>query len=267
MTWDPLLYRGAAWWYARYRHPYPQALFDLIAREIGLDGTGRLLDLGCGPGRMGIPLAPRFAEAVLVDPDPEMLAEAARAAAEARTANVRLVRGSDADLPGGLGTFRVVTMGQSFHWMDRERTARVLHAMVEPGGAVVLVGGRGGSAGEEEPPPADRAAAEVINRYLGPERRSGAGLWREPERRHEDILTEAGFGRPEDVEVPWDITWTVDSLVGHLYSTSYAARHLFGERVEEFEREARAAILAAEPSGSWFRPGRCYAVVCRRRPT
>ena len=71
------LFAGTAWHYARYRPGYPQALFDDLARQFRLDGTGRLLDLGCGTGQLTLPLAEHVAEAIGMDPEPEMLAEAA----------------------------------------------------------------------------------------------------------------------------------------------------------------------------------------------
>ena len=81
-TIDPLgrsrdsLFAGKAWHYARYRPGYPRALDDLV-QEFHLDGTGRLLDFGCGTGQLTLPLAEHVAEAVGMDREPEMLAEAA----------------------------------------------------------------------------------------------------------------------------------------------------------------------------------------------
>ena len=77
-VYDPTLYRGTAPYYARGRPPYSRALPVTLAAELGLDGAGRLLDVGCGPGVLAIELAGRFAEAIGLDPDADMLAEAAR---------------------------------------------------------------------------------------------------------------------------------------------------------------------------------------------
>ena len=49
----------------------------ILSARFRLDGTGRLLDLGCGTGQLVIPLAAHVAEAVGMDPEPEMLVEAA----------------------------------------------------------------------------------------------------------------------------------------------------------------------------------------------
>ena len=90
MTIPPLprptdLFTGAAWWYARYRPGYPAPFFRHLITRFGLDGTGRLLDLGCGTGQLRLPLAPQVADAVGVDPQLEMLAEAAGARAAGST--------------------------------------------------------------------------------------------------------------------------------------------------------------------------------------
>lgn len=87
--------------------------------------------------------APYVAEVVGMDPEPEMLAEGAAHAAARGVRNVRWVAGGDRDLDrlrGDLGLFRVVTMGRSFHWMDRPATLRALDGMIERGGDLVTAG-------------------------------------------------------------------------------------------------------------------------------
>lgn len=76
MTSAPSLFAGTAWYYARYRLPYPDQLIRDIAEEFSLDGGGRLLDLGCGPGSVALRFHSLFEEVIGVDPDPGMIAEA-----------------------------------------------------------------------------------------------------------------------------------------------------------------------------------------------
>lgn len=104
-----------------------------MAALCGLDGTGALLDLGCGPGQLAAAFRPHMAAALGMDPEPEMLDLARRMAP-----GIEFRHGSSADLAPGLGPFRLVTIGRAFHWMDRAETARRLDGLIEPGGALTL---------------------------------------------------------------------------------------------------------------------------------
>ena len=60
VRYDPRIYDGAA---ARYRYgrpAYSPGLEALLTKELGLDGSGRLLDVGCGPGILTVRLARLF---------------------------------------------------------------------------------------------------------------------------------------------------------------------------------------------------------------
>ncbi|HLH59561.1 MAG TPA: hypothetical protein VKV33_10470, partial [Streptosporangiaceae bacterium] len=49
-SWDESLFAGTARYYEQGRLPYAPGLADVFARSLALDGRGRLLDVGCGPG-------------------------------------------------------------------------------------------------------------------------------------------------------------------------------------------------------------------------
>ncbi|MGH8011750.1 MAG: class I SAM-dependent methyltransferase, partial [Candidatus Binataceae bacterium] len=134
-------FRSTAPFYARFRPRYPAALFARIAERRGLDGGGRLLDLGCGPAFIAIGMARYFRELVGMDPDSEML-EIARQEAASAGVPLRLIQGGSEDLDRALGSFAMVAMGRSFHWMHRDATLRELDALITPDGCVALLGER-----------------------------------------------------------------------------------------------------------------------------
>ena len=236
---DP--YASAAPYYARGRLPYPPELVDALRDELGLDGTGRLLDVGCGPGSLTHLLAPHFAEAVGVDASEPMVREARAQAA----ANERFVHLRAEELPAGLGTFRVVTLAQSFHWFARDEIARVLCEMLEPGGALVFVGATTHE-GDGNVPRAE--IATLVERWLGSDKRAGGGfrvMGEDPK----DVLDRAGLHDRRDIEVERDECFerSEDAIVASVFSQSFSAPHLFGERVGEFEAELRALLQGRGP--------------------
>ena len=84
----------------RYGHPaYSPELEAVLTQETGLDGNGRILDAGCGPGVLTVRLAHLFAQEAGLDPDAGMLAEGCRAAGEKTVMNIRWVQGLAEDLP------------------------------------------------------------------------------------------------------------------------------------------------------------------------
>jgi 2-polyprenyl-3-methyl-5-hydroxy-6-metoxy-1,4-benzoquinol methylase len=77
---DPTVFAGTAQYYRQGRPPYAPGLVEALAGELGLDGRGRLLDVGCGPGIITIAVAHLFEAVIGVDADEAMLVEARRAA-------------------------------------------------------------------------------------------------------------------------------------------------------------------------------------------
>jgi SAM-dependent methyltransferase len=213
-------FRSTVPYYVRYRPRYPPTLLDAVAEALALDGTGRLLDLGSGPAFLAIGLAWRFEEAVAMDPEPEMIAAAD---AEARAAGVALtlVRGSSEDLdpdrPGPRPeAFRLVTMGRSFHWMDRERTLHALDALVTPGGSIGLFD----VDHVETPENAWEAALDAVrDRFTPDSRRRRRG----EQERHEAVLTRSAFSSINRVSHVWRQRVSVDDLVGRMLSMSATA--------------------------------------------
>jgi SAM-dependent methyltransferase len=249
---DAALYRGSAPHYPR-RPPYSPALVATVARELGLDGRGRLLDAGCGPGTLAIPLAPLFADAIGLDPDPEMLVEAERRARASGAPPIRWVRGFAEDIAAlELGPLRLVTFGQSFHWTDRERVAEMVYDRLEPGGALAAI--THAHEGRIEPPGPDlpripHDALEAIRkRYLGERRSTGLGF--HPDR-FEHALARTRFRTSRAVMCPGiaDFVQDVEGVVSDLLSRSYCAPHLFGERLGAFAAEVRALLAEVSPEG------------------
>ena len=236
--WDPTLFEGTAPHYRPGRLPYAPGVADVVADALGLDGTGRLLDVGCGPGIVAELLADRVAEVVGVDPDPGMLAEAASAGIP----NATWVQLRAEDLPAGLGPFRVVTFGASFHWMERAKVAAIVRDLLEPGGAVVQVSTWNHIALPE--------AVEALRvRYLGPDHRAGQSIRTSSPTGEDAVFQGAGFPPMEEVAVPDGrvVERSLDEAVHHVLSMSGTAPHLFGDRLDAFVADLRSALEPHAP--------------------
>ncbi|MCE7047504.1 class I SAM-dependent methyltransferase [Streptomyces purpurascens] len=255
--WDDTLFSGTAAYYERGRLPYAAGLADALAEELRLDGQGRLLDVGCGPGTIALSLAHLFGEIVGVDPDSGMIAEAGRGAAGRGVgAKTRWVRARAEDLPAGLGTFAVATFGQSFHWMDRDLVAATVRDMLRPGGALVHIADL-----KTEPRTVDgmphpalpyTGVDDLVKRYLGPVRRAGRGVLAHGTPGAEDeVFARAGFSGPRRLVVPGGqvLERTFDDVVAWVFSMSFSAPHLFEGRRDDFEADLRLLLREASPSG------------------
>ncbi len=261
-TWDPSLYAGSAPHYVVGRMPYPPELAAAIAEVAGLDGTGRLLDVGCGPGSLTVLLAPLFAEAIGVDADPGMI-DTARSRAPGL--DWRCLRAED--LPAGLGRFRTVTFAQSFHWMDQPLVAQRVRGMLTPDGVWVHVGATTHRGVEGSGPPW-AAIDQLVTAHLGPVRRAGqspltGGSTRSGE---EDVMRAAGWSGPvrRVVERGETVTRSVDEVVSAVLSLSTSAPHHFGEELPRFVADLRKLLSEAAPDGVFTERLRDIEVVAWR---
>ncbi|RVU27883.1 class I SAM-dependent methyltransferase [Streptomyces antnestii] len=255
--WDETLFAGTSPYYRRGRLPYAAGLADELAGMLELDGRGRLVDVGCGPGTLALSLAHLFGEVVGVDPDEGMIAEATReAAAQGVSGKTRWVRARAEQLPSDLGTFDIATFGQSFHWMDRELVAATTRDMLRPGGALVhitdLSTATPTAAGLQYPGVPGAAVDALVKRYLGPVRRAGQGVLPHGTPGGEaEVYRRAGFFGPEHRVVPAGqaLERTVDDVVAGVFSRSFSAPHLFGARRGAFEVDLRRLLREASATG------------------
>ena len=255
-TWDPSLYSGSARYYVAGRVDYPIEVADRLVATLELDGSGRLLDVGCGPGSLTLLLAPHFTDSIGIDADADMLLEANRLAEQQQVQNVtwRLLRAED--LPADLPPVHVVTFAQSFHWMDRPRVAAAVRGLLVPGGAVVHIHATTHEGVHTDvrlphPQPPREAITELVHRFLGPQQRAGKGVLVTGTADSEDaVYRAAGFTEPQRAEVPgWVIERTAEEVVASVYSLSGSAPHLFGDHLEPFDAELRQLLTDASAVG------------------
>ncbi|MFN8557725.1 MAG: class I SAM-dependent methyltransferase [Dehalococcoidia bacterium] len=189
------------------------------------------------------PISPRSSASC----SPEMLAEGQRQAAAAGAGAIRWLQMAAEEVAAELGRFRLVTLGNSFHWMDQDDVLKRAYDLLDPDGGVVILGNPGGVWGGEQP--FERAVREVIQHWLGEQRRTRAGAHNPVENAEKGAMRRSRFVDIEMGEERWQRPVNVETILGELFSTSFANKALLGDRTPGFEADVRRALLALEPSG------------------
>ncbi|MEJ1970664.1 MAG: class I SAM-dependent methyltransferase [Rhizomicrobium sp.] len=258
-SFDPRRFRTTVPFYARYRLAYPESLIARVADFAGLKPGDAVMDLGCGPGLLAVPLARLGMAVTAVDPEPDMIEACRQAAAEAGVAvDARL--GSSFDLPAR-GPFKLVTMGRSFHWMDREATLATLDAVVTADGALAFFG-------DDHPATAENAwrrALRDLGAKYGRENAPHLVQSRRPDHRTVHALVlDSAFPRLAGLSEFIRREITADAIVGLAFSLSASSTALLGEKAATFEAELRAALAALSADGRFVEIAELRALVARR---
>jgi|SRR5580704_8619948 ubiquinone/menaquinone biosynthesis C-methylase UbiE len=252
IPYDPRRFRSAAAEYLAGRPVYAPRLFERIALLCGLDRTSRVVDLGCGPGQIAIALAPFAGHVVGIDPEPGMLEQATAAAPE-----LEWIVGSSYDLAAladRLGTLRLVTMGRSFHWMDRPATLAQLDRMISPDGAIALL------ADDHPDVPANawHAPFKAVTDRVGaadPAKAMRKQHWLS----HEAVLLASPFRVLESIAVIDERRIAVEHLVMRTRTMSSVAAH-----AHDFADELRAVLAPFATDGMVTEVIASKALIARR---
>ena len=260
-TFNPRRFQSTVPFYARYRLAYPDTLIARVAAFVGLKPGDAVMDLGCGPGLLAVPLARLGFDVIAVDPEPDMIAACRAAAREAGVA-VDVRQGSSFDLPAGIGPLRLVTMGRSFHWMDREATLKMLDGRVTADGALAFFD-------DDHPTTVEnawrRALRDIGSAYSRDPSHQVLEARRPDFRSRESLLMDSAFARIAGFSEYLRRAITADEIVGLAFSLSTSSPEKLGERGPAFEAELRAKLAELSPDGTFTEIAEMNAQVAMRR--
>ncbi|MCC6763780.1 MAG: class I SAM-dependent methyltransferase [Deltaproteobacteria bacterium] len=117
-----------------------QPIHDAVRKTLASEPCARILDLGCGTGRLAARLVaePWAPMVVGCDFSAGMLAHAAERLRGDR-GQAALVRGDGTRLPFADGAFDAAVSTEAFHWFpDQDAALRDLHRVLRPGGRLLL---------------------------------------------------------------------------------------------------------------------------------
>ena len=183
-------------YYAQFRRGYPSVVVDRLVEVLGLDAGSRLLDLGCGPGTLTLPLARRVCVAVGADPEPDMLALGRQAGLTSGIDDVAWLLAADCDLNAlgtllGRGTLDAITVGCAFHWMDAATLSAGARDLMHAGGRIAVV--TNGVADWEQDTPWARVLRDTLATRFGGPVRGHTGTGADSQRALIAAPTTAGF--------------------------------------------------------------------------
>jgi ubiquinone/menaquinone biosynthesis C-methylase UbiE len=252
-----LLFDHVAEDYDRVRRDYPAALVDEACSIAGLAAGSRVLEVGCGTGKLTSALAARGLNVDAVDPGAALVAIARGRVGDAPV-RFHVARFEDVNLRAG--TFEAVFSATAFHWVDPVVSWPKAARLLRPGGALALLTHVGGWLLELEP---EFLAAwrEVLPEAAGWAARDPETLWRGAEARRANVselwawLVKRELGRPEaaglfgDVgidRVQIDLEETADELLAVLRTTS---AYLRLDQPRRDRLEARLTALVEKAGG------------------
>lgn len=255
------IFDGTAKYYAKYRRKYPPEVFNSIAKYYKLTTEplqSVMVDFGCGTGEIAIPLAKYFNKVVCVDASKDMLYEAQKRATNNKVNNIEFINSKAEEFDLAQAQPFLVTAAVSFHWMDQPLLLNTIWEHVSVGGGFVIIDDNSPVRGTDKTEDWKMKRKEIIFKYLGEYRRAGDYLYKDiiyNKVSFEDRIIASKFKTYEFKSYEYTTTRTIDDLLGFLYSTSYAAKRLFGDRAEEFENEFRKELLHLVPDGKFVEPG------------
>ncbi|HVD24566.1 MAG TPA: class I SAM-dependent methyltransferase [Gaiellaceae bacterium] len=251
------LFDQAAEEYDKVRPTYPPALVDLAIERGGLGSASRVVEVGCGTGKLTELLAERGLQVDAVDPGPNMIDVARRRVGQDASVEFHVGRFEDVELP--LGAFDAAFSATAFHWVEPKVGWRKAALLLEPGGLLALLTHI--VVRDEESAAAHEALLDVLREHepqlarfwhevrqldtvlAGVPARSGNASatwdWVMNDGQH-GLKVEEAADLFEDVQVATEtrtVRETADELVEHFRTTSLC---------QQLEPARREALLAAD---------------------
>jgi SAM-dependent methyltransferase len=131
------MFDGVAVAYDNVRPSYPRELVAAACERAGLQAGSRVLELGCGTGKLTELLAERGLVVDAVDPGPNMIEAARKRIGPTDRVTFHISRFEEVALPDE--AFRAVFSATAFHWLDPEVSWRKAASHLEPGGVIALL--------------------------------------------------------------------------------------------------------------------------------
>lgn len=260
--------------YDRVRPGYPDELVDRACSLAGLGEGSRVVEVGCGTGKLTVALAARGLRVEAVDPGASLV-EVARSRVGDSRVGFHVARFEDVELPPG--AFEALFSATAFHWVDPDVAWSKAARLLVPGGLLALITHVGGSLLELDdavlaawrevlPEAASWRARDESTLWEGAEARRGnvseLWAWFEKSTKGRSEAAEL-FGEAEIVKVRLEKDETASELVAQIRTTS---SYLGLDAARRERLEARVAAAVEDMGGVCRSASFATLVTARARP-
>ena len=246
--------------YVSGRPRYSERLIAKLAQEAKLTPQSRVLDLGCGPGSLTIPLSRYAGTTIGIDIDPAMITTATAAAADAGAAIDWRV-GTSLDLDDQLAPLDLVTIARAFHWMDREATLQRLDELIAPTGSIALISTELHPAPELKWHDAFEELRTAHGRFDDFHRWRKGNDWEA----HTSVLLRSPFSIVGAISVFEKRSTPLDEILARALSFSANSPAALGEEGRSaYENALRERMLSLSPEGVFPEIVETVAIIARR---
>jgi SAM-dependent methyltransferase len=237
------IFNALAEQYDAYRPHYPADALLFLVTLAELDKSSDVADIGTGTGRIALELARYVRLVYAVDTANVMLEQLQSSAEKEGLSNIRTI-----EAPGeatGLQTesLDLVTLAQSFHWMDKPKALAEANRILKSRRHLVLLWNQVTNTEDNY----YREIVSLIKRY-NPAYEGGADIRSTDFQEH--ITTSALFGPIDRYYFPFEVHYSPESYVGFLLSKSFVGMGIPSAELPHFIEAAHQVLKASFADGN-----------------
>lgn len=214
----------------RYRPPYAEATFDILASLVDEGAPSAVLDVGAGTGDLARPLALRIDRVDAVEPSPSMIA-VGKTLEGGEAGNLAWIE-SPIETAPLKGPYGLAVAGESIHWTNWDLTFPVIREALAPGAVLAIVGR------QEARMPWSDALGLLITRYSTNREYEPYDI--EQELTSRGYIEVLGRARTDDVV----FSQSRDEYVDALHSRNGFSRTRMGVSTKVFDAKFRDLLLS-----------------------
>jgi hypothetical protein len=191
-----------------------------------------------------------FQEIWAIDLEPEMVEVGKKEAAQRGVPHIQWRVGKAEELTAPPAWFELVTIGDAFHRLDQQIATEQTLFWLKPRCCLAVIGGRSRASDWEA---WQHIVAQIVHKWTG--RAVSTGGVSAPHvpvgstEHIELVLQRSGFEAVGSYSFSEAHDWTVETILGNLYSLSVCSKRVLGSKADAFEADLKAGLLAHNPSG------------------